>query len=137
MRITKVIWSRLRSMLVPGAIVLAVAPLFLNPGPYGPSVSEQASVTPRLAGPCESAAQQSWAGRPAWMPDGKGLFYIRIEGNSNAQVYTVNADGTNIQQVTHDQHRYGSVTVSPDGKQLALESGMEPPDSEANLWTQD
>jgi TolB protein len=42
-----------------------------------------------------------------------------VFGDVRSQLLSVNADGTDLQQMTHDNLTYGSVAVSPDGREIA------------------
>lgn len=60
------------------------------------------------------------ASQPAWSPDGKMLaFTSRYNQNSSSQIYTANADGSNLQQITSEGDNFHP-TWSPDGKQIAF-----------------
>ena len=57
-----------------------------------------------IAGPCggplsDPSAYGCFA--PAWSPDGQKIVFGRSRGNDPADVYTVNADGSGLFQVTH------------------------------------
>jgi WD40 repeat protein len=58
---------------------------------------------------------------PSWSPDGTQLVFSGSNGGLT-DLYIVNADGTNLRQLTHD--RYGDLQPqwSPDGKTIAFAS---------------
>ncbi len=57
---------------------------------------------------------------PAWSPDGTRLAYIKTDDNN---LYTVKADGTDVQQISSDGLGYMNPCYSPDGKYIAV-SGL-------------
>jgi Tol biopolymer transport system component len=56
----------------------------------------------------------------AWTPDGK-IIYVSDE-SGNADVWSMNADGSDRKQLTTDPHRDANATVSPDGRYIAFVS---------------
>jgi Tol biopolymer transport system component len=59
---------------------------------------------------------------PKWSPDGKRIVYVSAAGEHGSAPYhiaTMNADGTNTQQLTDGETRDYSPTWSPDGGQIA------------------
>jgi serine/threonine-protein kinase len=63
------------------------------------------------------------SGVPAWSPDGQRLTF-RSDASGTWQIYTINADGSDLRQVTHDGDNR-EAAWSPDGKQLALVSDRD------------
>jgi dipeptidyl aminopeptidase/acylaminoacyl peptidase len=66
-----------------------------------------------------------WDSGPAWSPDGKQIaFESNLDGDLD--VYVMNADGTNVRQLTHnsDLHDEGPAW-SPDGMQIVYASGPD------------
>jgi TolB protein len=62
--------------------------------------------------------ESPWMLYPAWSPDGKKIaFYWPRTGQQNG-VYTVNRDGTELQQVTEVDARVLSLTWAPSGDEL-------------------
>jgi hypothetical protein len=59
---------------------------------------------------------------PFWSPDGARIVYsCRIGGGTNVlQICVMNADGTNVQQLTADSVANLSATWSPDGQQIVF-----------------
>jgi Tol biopolymer transport system component len=62
---------------------------------------------------------------PAWSPDGRRLAFVspgseRTEkGTQPDQIYLLNADGSGVTQVTHQEEGAGDPAWSPDGTKLA------------------
>ncbi|NUR61172.1 MAG: hypothetical protein HOV87_21300 [Catenulispora sp.] len=67
---------------------------------------------------------------PTISPDGKTIAFLRADGSSDKQIWTVSYDagdenhpvGTPV-QLTHDAHDHLSPTFSPDGSRIAYENG--------------
>jgi Tol biopolymer transport system component len=56
---------------------------------------------------------------PKWSPDGK-LLAVSANPTGRYQIYTLNADGSNVQQVTRSEHDAIEETWFPDGKRIAF-----------------
>jgi dipeptidyl aminopeptidase/acylaminoacyl peptidase len=63
--------------------------------------------------------------RPEWSPDSSRIAFISDRGGS-AQVWIMNADGTNARQITNLSTEAGGVLFSPDGKKLVFTSSVFP-----------
>jgi dipeptidyl aminopeptidase/acylaminoacyl peptidase len=76
--------------------------------------------------------------RPEWSPDSKQIAFISdragLDQRSSAQVWIMNADGTNARQITNLSTEAGGVLFSPDGKKLVFTSDVFPdcPDDGCN-----
>ncbi len=71
------------------------------------------------------------ARQPSWSPDGKQLtFQGYWEGNWH--IYTVDKDGSNLQQLTHGPYDYREPHWSPDGKKIAFASDRK---GTYDIWT--
>ncbi len=84
----------------------------------------------RLTGP----RQNAWFirdARPAWSPDGKRIAFAsnrHVASGDNAgdlDIYTVDADGTNLRRLTDDPGVADDPVYSPDGKRLFFASTRE------------
>ena len=74
----------------------------------------------------------SYDSGPAWSPDGR---QIAFESNADGdmEIYVMNADGSNVRQITHNTIWDEGPAWSPDGKQLAFSSGAD--DLHLDIWT--
>jgi TolB protein len=75
--------------------------------------------TPRLP-PCGNGD----TGLPAWSPDGRQIAFEHFNGPNvtNYDIYVMDADGTNIRQLTDNPRVDATPSWSPDGKKIAFES---------------
>ncbi|MEP6633091.1 MAG: hypothetical protein ABJA62_02680 [Luteimonas sp.] len=58
---------------------------------------------------------------PSFAPDGKRLVYITVVEDKE-QLFTMNADGSDRRQITHDASDHEDPAWSPDGKRIAYVS---------------
>ncbi len=58
---------------------------------------------------------------PAWSPDDKQIAITAFANDQTtpSQIYTANADGSDLKPLTHDPNGVGGATWSPDGKFIA------------------
>ena len=61
---------------------------------------------------------------PSWSPDGARIAFERQVNGGSPQLFTVELDGSNLQQLTEFQDFIMYPTWSPDGRQIAFEVGM-------------
>src|SRR5258708_5709941 len=60
---------------------------------------------------------------PVWSPDGKRIAFL-VGKNSDTQLFVVNADGSNLRQLTNEKKLYcRQPTWSPDSSEIAFECG--------------
>ena len=64
---------------------------------------------------------------PRWSPDGTKIVFTRYmdktQQQTRAELFIINADGTNPQQLTHNNFLDNTPSWSPDGSQIAFSSG--------------
>lgn len=62
--------------------------------------------------------------RPRWSPDGTHIAFVRHDDGDDQrfQIYVMNVDGTNLQQLTHVGEQNGMPAWSPDGKKIVFDS---------------
>jgi Tol biopolymer transport system component len=74
----------------------------------------------------------SYDSAPAWSPDGRQIaFESTMDGDR--EIYVMNADGSNIRQLTHNTLWDEGPAWSPDGTKLAFSSGAD--DLHLDIWT--
>ncbi|MFD4545344.1 cell wall-binding repeat-containing protein [Streptomyces sp. NPDC058466] len=62
------------------------------------------------------------AEQPAYSPDGSKLAFVRHVGGGMSQIFTANADGTGVQQITTDSRGYENPSWSPTGKRIIFDA---------------
>ena len=67
------------------------------------------------------------AGRPSWSPDGERIAFMSARSNrkqaydgAEYEIYVMDADGTNIQRLTHRPYADGHPDWSPDGTKVVF-----------------
>jgi len=63
--------------------------------------------------------------RPRWLPGGKQIGFVSSK-NGDSQIWTANADGSNLQQLTHVSTEASGQIFSPDGKYVVFTSDVFP-----------
>ncbi|WP_327184641.1 cell wall-binding repeat-containing protein [Streptomyces sp. NBC_01334] len=66
------------------------------------------------------------AEQPAWSPDGTKLAFVRKDTDGNPQIFTANADGTDVKQLTAGPRRYAAPSWSPTGKRILFDAHTSP-----------
>ena len=79
-------------------------------------------------------ASNNWSGYAtlAWTPEGRIVFVSEESGN--ADIWSMNADGTVRRQLTTDQHWDTAPSVSPDGRYIVFMSNRA---GKENIWRMD
>ncbi|HUO56104.1 MAG TPA: hypothetical protein VMU27_01570 [Candidatus Paceibacterota bacterium] len=62
---------------------------------------------------------------PRFSPDGKKIAFMSYQGHTYFQLYTMNADGTDLTQITSDPSNHGDPVWSPDGTRIIFGSDKE------------
>jgi Tol biopolymer transport system component len=63
-----------------------------------------------------------WEIDPAWSPDGTQIAFVGCGDCDTSDLYLMNADGTGVSRLTHDDALDGSPAWSPDGTRIAYHS---------------
>lgn len=76
---------------------------------------------PRRLAPDLSVGQYA----PVWSPDGQRIAFVTFDETKPAEIYTVRADGTDLQRVTPDSTAsyYAAAEYTPDGQSLVYLRG--------------
>lgn len=69
---------------------------------------------------------------PRWSPDGSKIVFMSTLGGDGVQIYTMNADGSDITELT-DVGNNGDPAWSPDGSQISF--GSSRVSNELNIFT--
>jgi len=59
---------------------------------------------------------------PSWSPDGRRIAFVSTRSGA-AEIHVMNADGTDVVQITHSRSFVGGISWSPDGTRIAFASG--------------
>ena len=83
---------------------------------------------------------------PVWSPDGQtiafistgGTSWVRIGANTyqshaNTNIYLMNADGSDVRQLTYDNISDGRLSWSPDGRYIAFQYGSKNPNLKSEI----
>lgn len=71
--------------------------------------------------------------QPNWAAEGDlGVFHCTDDGESSADVWAVEVDGTGLEQITTDSGSEGAPS-SPDGTQIAFEAAAGDPDGDRTV----
>ncbi|MGW2616140.1 cell wall-binding repeat-containing protein [Streptomyces sp. NPDC001500] len=65
------------------------------------------------------------AGQPAYSPDGTKLAFVRTVDGA-PQIFTANADGTDVRQRTSGPRRFANPSWSPTGKRIVFDAHTSP-----------
>jgi WD40 repeat protein len=75
---------------------------------------------------------QSFDSAPAWSPDGRQIaFESNLDGDM--EIFVMNADGSNVRQITHNTLWDEGPAWSPDGTRFAFSRGTD--DLHLDIWT--
>jgi hypothetical protein len=75
---------------------------------------------------------QSYDSAPAWSPDGRQIaFESNLDGDM--EIFVMNADGSNVRQLTHNTLWDEGPAWSPDGTRFAFSRGAD--DLHLDIWT--
>lgn len=65
----------------------------------------------------------SWS--PAWSPDGRQLAFMADQEDGNKEIYVMDADGSNVKNLTNSQAAEADPSWSPDGKKILFVSNRD------------
>lgn len=71
---------------------------------------------------------------PRWSPDGSKIVFTTMTGDSSADIYTINADGSNLTNLTNNDFLDVQPCWSPDGSKIAFASDR---DGDAEIYIMD
>ena len=74
------------------------------------------------------------ASEPAWSPDGSKLVYTSTEEGDPSEIYTINADGYDLQKLTNNSDEDSSPSWSPDGTKIAFEKHVAESTLKGDVW---
>lgn len=82
------------------------------------------------------ATKQAYDTESQWSPDGRRIAFTRVRNAKEAAIFTVNADGTDLRQLTPYKLDAASPDWSPDGTRIAFNTYWDPhPGKSANVYT--
>jgi Tol biopolymer transport system component len=64
----------------------------------------------------------AYASSPSWSPDGGKIAFESDRDGSDSEIYVMNADGSDVTQLTNNNASDGSPSWSPDGERIAFVS---------------
>ncbi len=71
---------------------------------------------------------------PDWSPDGETISFTSSSGPGFAQIYTMNADGSGVTQLTRGPGAHGLSGWSPDGSRLVIRSAWGGGHALQGIW---
>ncbi len=86
-----------------------------------------ANTCPDPSGACANSVQRLTANvfreyAPVWMPDGNLILFISYSPTGRSEIHSMNADGSNVHNLTYLTTPNGGPLLSPDGKTIAFTS---------------
>ncbi|MER3466145.1 MAG: hypothetical protein C4340_02955 [Armatimonadota bacterium] len=63
---------------------------------------------------------------PDWSPDGKQIAFSRPDDRGIPQIWVINADGSNVRQITHSNTHKVAPSWSPNGKEMVFVTPLNP-----------
>jgi len=63
-----------------------------------------------------------WSSDPAWSPDGRQIAFTGGNNSDGYNIFVIEANGTNMRQLTHGAHIWDFPAWSPDGTRIAFQA---------------